>query len=107
MNGRAIPFNRATVAMEDLAELTAAIDRGHTAGNGPATAEAEQLLGALHDGSATLLTTSCTHALELSARLIDAAPGDEIIVSRPMPSSRPLQHSCSRGCVRSSSTSTP
>jgi dTDP-4-amino-4,6-dideoxygalactose transaminase len=28
----------------------------------------------------SLLTTSCTHALELSARLLDAAPGEEVIV---------------------------
>ena len=76
----AIPFNRATVASEDLAELVAAVERGHTAGNGPATAAAEALLARLHDGSTTLLTTSCTHALELSARLAAAAPGDEIIV---------------------------
>jgi dTDP-4-amino-4,6-dideoxygalactose transaminase len=80
MTSVSIPFNRATITKEDVACLTAAVERGHTAGNGPATAAAEQLLADLHDGSPALLTTSCTHALELSARLLDAAPGDEVIV---------------------------
>jgi len=75
-----IPFNRATIAPDDLAHLVAAVERGHTSGNGPATAEAERLLADIHGGATTLLTTSCTHALELSARLLDADPGDEVIV---------------------------
>ena len=80
MSDGPIPFNRATIAQEDLAELEAAVERGHTAGNGPATVEAEQLLSTIHGEAPTLLTTSCTHALELSARLLDASPGDEVIV---------------------------
>ena len=75
-----IPFNRATVSDVDVRHLIAAVERGHTAGNGPATAAAERHLAALHDGAPTLLTTSCTHALELSARLLDAEPDDEVIV---------------------------
>jgi dTDP-4-amino-4,6-dideoxygalactose transaminase len=80
MTVAAIPFNRATVSDEDIRHLATAVERGHTAGNGPATAEAERRLSALHAGASALLTTSCTHALELSARLLDAAPGDEVIV---------------------------
>jgi dTDP-4-amino-4,6-dideoxygalactose transaminase len=75
-----IPFNRATVSDADVRHLVAAVERGHIAGNGRATAEAEQRLAALHGGAATLLTTSCTHALELSARLLSCEPGDEVIV---------------------------
>jgi dTDP-4-amino-4,6-dideoxygalactose transaminase len=75
-----IPFNRATVSITDVRHLIAAVERGHTAGNGPATAEVERRLAELHDGASTLLTTSCTHALELSARLLEAEPGDEVIV---------------------------
>jgi dTDP-4-amino-4,6-dideoxygalactose transaminase len=80
MATEAIPFNRATVSITDVRHLIAAVERGHTAGNGPATAEVERRLAGLHDGASTLLTTSCTHALELSARLLDAEPGDEVIV---------------------------
>ena len=75
-----ISFNRATVSGVDVGHLVAAVERGHTAGNGPATAEVERRLAGLHDSASTLLTTSCTHALELSARLLEAAPGDEVIV---------------------------
>lgn len=75
-----IPFNRATILPEDLALAAAAIEGGHTAGNGPATIVVERMLADLHGGAAALLTTSCTHALELSARLLDAEPGDEVIV---------------------------
>ena len=75
-----IPFNRATISDVDVRHLIAAVERGHTAGNGPATAVAERRLSQLNDGAPTLLTTSCTHALELSALLLDAQPGDEVIV---------------------------
>jgi dTDP-4-amino-4,6-dideoxygalactose transaminase len=75
-----IPFNRATISDADIGHLVASVERGHIAGNGQATAEAELRLATMHDGSATLLTTSCTHALELSARLLGAEPDDEVIV---------------------------
>jgi dTDP-4-amino-4,6-dideoxygalactose transaminase len=75
-----IPFNRATVSDVDIGHLLTAVRKGHIAGNGPATVEAEMRLSEIHGGSAALLTTSCTHALELSARLLDANPDDEVIV---------------------------
>ena len=80
MTAPATPFNRATITPRDFELLAAAVERGHVSGNGPATKEAEGLLSSLHGGAPTLLVTSCTHALELSARLVDAEPGDEIIV---------------------------
>lgn len=80
MTTTSIPFNRATISDVDVRHLAAAVERGHTAGNGPATAEAEQRLATMHDSATTLLTTSCTHALELSARLLGAEAGDEVIV---------------------------
>jgi len=75
-----IPFNRATITPRDRELLLAAIERGHVSGNGPATRAAEQRLAANHAGAPALLTTSCTHALELAARLLDTEPGDEVIV---------------------------
>lgn len=80
MSGSSIPFNRATISDRDVALLQSAARSGHTSGNGPATAEAERVLAELHGGAPSLLTTSCTHALELAARLIDAEGGDEVIV---------------------------
>lgn len=75
-----IPFNRASFRNSDLEYVKKAIERGPTAGNGPFTRRAEDLLSIRHLGAKALLTTSCTHALELSARLMDLQPGDEVIV---------------------------
>ena len=75
-----IPFNRPSFEGQELAYLAQAVANGHTAGNGPFTKRAESLLSEMHGGSSTLLTTSCTHALELSARLLNLGPGDEVIV---------------------------
>jgi dTDP-4-amino-4,6-dideoxygalactose transaminase len=75
-----IPFNRAVFLGNEVAYLTRAVDDEHLCGNGPFTARAESLLEALHGSGRALLTTSCTHALELSALLLRLEPGDEVIV---------------------------
>ena len=77
---RRIPFNAASFEGRELELLVSAIAAGHVSGGGPLTREAEQLLRRLHDGSPALLTTSCTHALELAALLLDLQPDDEVIV---------------------------
>ena len=75
-----IPFNRASFLGAEERFFLEALSRGHISGNGNFTKRAEQQLTALIDGQKSLLTTSCTHALELSARLLDLEPGDEVIV---------------------------
>ncbi len=75
-----IPFNRPTIAPRQAAYVDEAFRSGHWSGDGPFTKRASQILSDLHDGSAVLLTTSCTSALELSALLLDLQPGDEVIV---------------------------
>lgn len=75
-----IPFNRAEFGGNELAYLAEAVANGHVSGNGPFTLRAEAFLDNAHDGGKALLTTSCTHALEMSARLLDLEPGDEVIV---------------------------
>jgi dTDP-4-amino-4,6-dideoxygalactose transaminase len=75
-----IPFNKPTFTDLDLRYFSEALNGGHSSGNGPFTRRAEKLLEGLHGGGTALLTTSCTHALELSARLLDLQPGDEVIV---------------------------
>jgi dTDP-4-amino-4,6-dideoxygalactose transaminase len=49
-------------------------------GDGPFCRRAEKLLDAALGARRTLLTTSCTHALEMSALLLDLGPGDEVII---------------------------
>ncbi|MGH9085211.1 MAG: dTDP-4-amino-4,6-dideoxygalactose transaminase [Acidimicrobiales bacterium] len=75
-----ILFNSPSFEGRELEYIEQAVIGQHTSGNGPFTQRAEALLDRLHDGGTTLLTTSCTHALELCARLLDLEPGDEVIV---------------------------
>ncbi len=53
---------------------------GQIAGGGPATAACEALLEMELAPARVLLTTSCTHALEMAAILLDVGPGDEVVV---------------------------
>jgi dTDP-4-amino-4,6-dideoxygalactose transaminase len=75
-----IPFNKASLAGNELENILTAIKNGHISGDGPFTrrchAHLERELGVAR----ALLTTSCTHALEMAALLLDLAPGDEVIV---------------------------
>jgi len=80
MTGLLIPFNRAEITELDTALLSQAISGGHISGNGPFTKRAESTLESGLDVKRALLTTSCTHALEMSALLARVGPGDEVIV---------------------------
>ncbi|MBE3011317.1 dTDP-4-amino-4,6-dideoxygalactose transaminase [Microbispora sp. NEAU-D428] len=76
----AIPFNRPHVARNELAYLREAVCGGFTCGDGPFTRRATALLKEFTRAGEALLTTSCTHALEMSALLLDLRPGDEVIM---------------------------
>jgi dTDP-4-amino-4,6-dideoxygalactose transaminase len=75
-----IPFNRATVVEQQLDYVRQAFASNVISGDGPFGRRAERLLEAMTTVPRALLTTSCTHALEASALLLDIAPGDEVIV---------------------------
>jgi len=75
-----IPFNRPSTAGDELSLLADAISRGHISGDGHYTKQAEQLIAELTHTPTTLMTTSCTHALELSARVLELGPTDEVII---------------------------
>jgi dTDP-4-amino-4,6-dideoxygalactose transaminase len=75
-----IPFNRANFDGRELEYLQQAIAGGHVSGNGPFTRQVEDELERRLGGGRVLLTTSCTHALEMAAVLLDLRPGDEVIV---------------------------
>jgi len=75
-----IPFNKANIQGEEISNILKAIDNGHISGDGPYTRECSSFLEKMLGIKKILLTPSCTHALEMSALLIDIKPGDEIIV---------------------------
>ena len=77
---RPIPFNRPNLGETELAHLLEAVERGHHSGDGPFTRRCSELLERTLGVRKALLTTSCTHALEMSAILLDIEPGDEVIV---------------------------
>lgn len=75
-----IPFNRPTFVSREIEYFLTASKSGHFSGAGPFNHRAENLLSDMHAGSKALLTPSCSHALELAARLVGFQPGDEVIV---------------------------
>ena len=75
-----IPFNRPSPAGRESENVAAALASSHYSGDGPWTRRCHALLEEELGVHKALLTTSCTHALEMSALLLDLAPGDEVIV---------------------------
>jgi len=75
-----IPFNRPELAGRELDYVRDAVSRGRLSGDGFYTRRCQELLSDLLGGARVLLTTSCTHALEMAALLLDIGPGDEFIV---------------------------
>ena len=80
MSAYRIPFNRPSLEGRELAYAAQAIAEGHISGNGGFTRRCHALLEASLGVGKALLTTSCTHALEMAAVLLDLRPGDEVIV---------------------------
>jgi len=75
-----IPFNRAEITESDRQLLVSAIEKLHISGNGHFTKVAETSLQNSLGVQRALLTTSCTHALEMTALLAEVGKGDEVIV---------------------------
>jgi dTDP-4-amino-4,6-dideoxygalactose transaminase len=75
-----IPFNRPTRTTNDAAYIQQALDSGNLSGDGPFTKRCHRMLEERLGVTRALLTTSCTHALEMAALLLDINAGDEVIV---------------------------
>lgn len=75
-----IPFNKPCLTGNELRYIAEAIQAGHSAGDGQFTKRCHSLLERELSVGKVLLTTSCTHALEMSALLLNLQPGDEVIV---------------------------
>jgi dTDP-4-amino-4,6-dideoxygalactose transaminase len=75
-----IPFNRPFATGEEINHIRAAIGTPKFSGDGSFSARCHALLEQSLGIQKALLTTSCTHALEMAALLLDIGPGDEVIV---------------------------
>jgi dTDP-4-amino-4,6-dideoxygalactose transaminase len=80
VTGYRILFNRPSLVGNELRYLEQAARGSHLSGDGPFTRRCTALLEASLGARCVLLTPSGTHALELSALLLDLAPGDEVVV---------------------------
>ncbi|WP_347867720.1 dTDP-4-amino-4,6-dideoxygalactose transaminase [Plantibacter sp. RU18] len=80
MSAGSIPLSRPYRAPGELDSLEQVLQSEHSHGDGRFTAAASERLREITGAADVLLTTSGTHALEMSTRLIGAAPGDEIIM---------------------------
>lgn len=75
-----IPFNKPYVTGKEIQYINDAVAGGHISGNGRYTKLCQQFFENRWGFRKTLLTTSCTDALEMCALLLDIQPGDEVIM---------------------------
>src|SRR5262245_41811713 len=75
-----IPFNRSSTVGKELQYIAESLLIGQIAGDQTFTKKCQSLLEAVTGTRRALLTTSCTHALEMAALLLDVGPGDEVII---------------------------
>jgi dTDP-4-amino-4,6-dideoxygalactose transaminase len=75
-----IDFNKPTLTGDEFKYIQQAIENRHISGDGAFTKKCSALLEQELGVRKVLLTTSCTHALEMAALLLDLQPGDEFIV---------------------------
>ena len=75
-----IPFNKPYLTGKEAHYMYQAVYTGKLSGNGVFTKKCQQFFEEKYGFKKTLLTTSCTDALEMCALLCDVGPGDEVIV---------------------------
>ncbi len=75
-----IPFNRPFATGDEISYIRDAIATPKFSGDGSFTAHCHALLEQSLGIPKALLTTSCTHALEMAALLLNIGAGDEVIV---------------------------
>jgi dTDP-4-amino-4,6-dideoxygalactose transaminase len=74
-----VDFNRPLPIGKEREYVLEAMQSGHISGDGPFTKKCHALLEEALGVPQVLLTTSCTHALEMAALLLRIEPGDEVV----------------------------
>lgn len=75
-----IPFNKPYMTGKETEYIADAVGRGHISGDGFFTKQCHAFFEKKYGFLKTLLTTSCTDALEMAALLLDFKPQDEVIM---------------------------
>jgi dTDP-4-amino-4,6-dideoxygalactose transaminase len=75
-----IPFNKPYFSGNETRYIEDAVRSGKISGNGFFTQKCHEFFLKRFGFQKVLLTTSCTHALEMAALLLDIQPGDEVII---------------------------
>jgi dTDP-4-amino-4,6-dideoxygalactose transaminase len=75
-----VPFNKPYLTGNETRYIEDAVSTGKISGNGKYTQKCQKWFEESYGFKKSLLTTSCTDALEMAAILIDIQPGDEVIL---------------------------
>lgn len=75
-----IPFNKPYLHGRELVYIAQAVASGKISGDGMFTKRCHDFFEGNYGFKKTLLTTSCTDALEMAAILLNIKPGDEVIL---------------------------
>ena len=75
-----IDFNRPAYVGRELEYIKDAVQRGMLCGDGEYTKRCSAWMEERFHAGHVMLTTSCTHALEMAAYLCEIEPGDEVIM---------------------------
>jgi len=75
-----IPFNKPHLTGNEISLILDAVNQGKISGNGHFTKACHDIFDSILGNKQSLLTTSCTDALEMSAILAGIKPGDEVIM---------------------------
>lgn len=74
-----IPFNKPYLSGNETKYIAEAVESGKISGDGIFTQKCHKFFESKYGFKKTLLTTSCTDALEMAAILLDIKEGDEVI----------------------------
>lgn len=75
-----IPFNKPYISGKEITNIQDVLVRGKLSGNGFYAKKCEDFFREQYGFHKSLLTTSCTDALEMCAMLAEIKPGDEVII---------------------------
>ncbi len=75
-----IPFNRPYIGENEREAVAEVLEQDILHGDGPTTERVQEILREWLEIDCALLTTSCTHALEMAMMTLEIGPGDEVIM---------------------------